>query len=154
MKKTFPLDILYAEITIYEHGAENPALLWEEEHVAQGFAWDANTVSFGVPDADAAFLIDIDIADECICDAEAAWAIAVPFQTTSDSVHIGTLEHDELFELNPGSYTLLFEALPSDQYEYLLRIRFILDDQPEFKILKKGGQVQADQILRKDAQRA
>ena len=52
-------------------------------------------------------------------------------------------------------YTLTYQALPGDgDYAYVLRLTFSQTDAPDFRILKRGGDITADTVLRRDAEPA
>jgi hypothetical protein len=160
MPLRFALEVLYTQITVSRHGLPRPGLLWDDDHVAQGFAWGEETVAFGVPDHDGVCLLDVDTADASYrISPNAIWAVSVPFFAKSSRVDVGTVGEEKVFELTPGSYTLTFEALPGthidkEDYAFIIRIRFIPDKEPAFRILKTGMEVRTDHVLRTDARRA
>jgi len=56
-----------------------------------------------------------------------------------------------------GSYSLVFEAFPGTivkehDYGFVLRLAFCADPDPDFEILRKGGDLTTDRVLRRDAQ--
>jgi hypothetical protein len=155
----FPIPVSYNQVTIFRDGLSRPGLLWDDDHVAQGFAWNEETVAFGVSDTDEACLVDVDIAERMEVSPTAISALAVPFLAKSSRIIVGSVGYGQTFPLVPGSYTLTFETLPpvvvdSEPYDFEFKIRFISNPQPEFAILKQGGEVRSDRILRRDARRA
>lgn len=159
MNLQFPLEIAYGQITVFRHGLSRPGLLWDDDHVAQGFAWDNDTVSFGVTDHDGRCWVDIATTDQVDIFQDAISALSVPFDAKTDRIDIGTVGAAQIFTLTPGSYSLIFQARPGrkiedEDYAYLFSIRFVLDHDPRFRILRRGGEVQAEHVLRQDATRA
>lgn len=44
---------------VFPAGHPTLGLIWSDEHVAQGFAWNDNVVSFGIPDHDGGCLVEL-----------------------------------------------------------------------------------------------
>ena len=130
-----------------------------DAHVAQGFAWNEETVAFGVSDTDENCLVDVDVADHIELSHTAISALAVPFTAKSTKVDIGSVGYANTFTLPVGTYTLVCETLPAavvdhENYDFLFRIRFVPNPHPEFKILKQGGEVHSHEVLSRTAKRA
>lgn len=155
----FPTPILYNQLTVFRHGLARPGLLWEDAHVAQGFAWDEETVAFGVSDTDENCFVDVAVADHVEVLPNAISALAVPFTAKATTLDIGSVGYVQPFTLPIGTYTLTCETLPGavideEPYSFLFRLRFIPSAHPDFAILKRGGEVNADHILTTTAKRA
>lgn len=151
MLADFPVSIDHAQILVY---TENHArgLLWTDEHVAQGFAWSEGHVAFGVPDHDGNCRIEVDLAHDEAPNPQALWAVQVPFSVIGP-VEIGTLYDARSVTVPNGNYDLIYQALPgTDDYAYVLRLTFSHSDTPEFRILKNGGDITPDAVLRRDAE--
>ncbi|MGL4968302.1 MAG: competence protein ComJ [Inquilinus sp.] len=149
----------YGQVLIFVQGLPRPGLLWTPDHVAQGFAWAPGIVSFGVPDHDGESLIQVEVASDMPLDVEALWAIRVPFKVPTPLLHIGTVGAMEDVHVPQGSYSLVFEAFPGTivkehDYGFVLRLAFCADPDPDFEILRKGGDLTTDRVLRRDAQHA
>ncbi len=159
MNLQFPLEIAYGQVTVFRHGLSRPGLLWDDDHVTQGFAWDKDTVSFGVTDHDGSCWVDVALTDHIELFPDAISAVSVPFEAKTDRIDIGTVGTAEIFTLPPGSYSIIFQTRPGrkiedENYAYLFSIRFALDRDPQFRILRQGGEIQTDHVLRQDAVRA
>lgn len=160
MSLKFPLTILYTQLTVFRNGLERPGLLWDDDHVAQGFAWDDETVAFGIPDHDGDCWVDVDtISTRGMIDPRSLWALEVPFSPKGPTTKIGTVGMDRQYPLPVANYALVFEVFPAVNiekidYAFLLKLRFRPEEKPKFEILKKGYEITADQILRRDARRA
>lgn len=159
MLAEFAVMVDYGQILIFVQGLSRPGLLWTPDHVAQGFAWAPGIVSFGVPDHDGEALIQVEVASDMSLDAEALWAIRVPFTVPTPLLHIGTVGAMEDVHVPQGSYSLVFEAFPGTivkepAYGFVLRLAFCADPLPDFEILRKGGDLTTDRVLRRDARQA
>lgn len=160
MKLQFPLTVLYTQVTVFRHGLPRPGLLWDDDHVAQGFAWDEETVAFGVPDHDGQCWISVDLVDRPPPVPPAAlWGVEVPFLASSGRLDIGTVGLAHAYGVPVGQYALAFLAFGAERidgidYAFRLHLQFFRNPSPEFKILKQGDELQTDTILRKEARRA
>ncbi|WP_137136880.1 competence protein ComJ [Rhizobium sp. FKY42] len=152
----FPITILYTQIVVHLPNIPRPGLLWDDDHVAQGFAWSEGIVSFGVPDHDGQCLIKVDVLDTIDISDSAYWVVQTPFEVASSPIKIGTIGNMKDIDVPAGSFNLVFEALPGEaegDYTFSLNLKFIRTDKPEFKILKAGDELSTNKILRRDAQR-
>lgn len=152
MLADFPVVVEYAQVLVRAESRAASGLLWTDTHVAQGFAWSDGLVSFGVPDHDGESRIEVALAAHGVPDPQALWAVQVPFHVT------GPLQVGTLFETRPvavpnGHYNLVYEAFPGrNDYAYTLRLTFSQSTAPEFCILKTGGDITAEAVLRRDAE--
>jgi len=106
---------------------------------------------FGVPDYDGEVLVGVEMVEGGSFDPEALWAVQVPFYVHGP-VQIGTLFDTQSVDVPEGSYNFIYPALAgTEDYSYVLRVRFSLNDTPQFRILKKGGEITTDTVLRRDA---
>ena len=159
MIKRFPVLVNYTQVLAYRRHLDRPGLLWTDDHVAQGFAWNPGIASFGVPDHDGSCLIEVDTAGTPAglqIDAS-LWAIAVPFDTDEAEIQVGTIFDDQTCAIAPGSHRLVFEAHAGrtedgTTYAFLLRFGFIRAEHAEFEILKQG-QLGSATVLTKTAER-
>lgn len=158
MKTSFPILVNYTQVLAYLHTLDRPGLLWTDEHMAQGFAWNREIVSFGVPDHDGECLLEIDTESnpgETHIETS-LWAIEVPFTADKTSIRIGTVLDDKPFTLQLGTYRLVFGAHPGTlkngiRYAYILRFNFIKSDETTFSVLKQG-ELLSDKVLTTIAQ--
>ncbi len=154
MLADFPVTIDYAQVLVQTEGRAAQGLLWTDDHVAQGFAWSQGHVSFGVPDHDGECRIEVDLAQGDALDPHALWAVQTPFLVTGP-VQIGAIFDLRSVAIPIGNYTLTYQALTGDgDYTYVLRLTFSRSDAPDFRILKRGGDITADTVLRRDAEPA
>lgn len=159
MISEFAVMVDYGQILVFVQGLPRPGLVWTPDHGAQGFAWAPGIVSFGIPDHDGESLIQVEVAPDMSIEPNALWAIRVPFTVPATPLRIGTVGAMEDVRVPQGSYSLVFEALPGDivgehDYGFVLRLKFCADPNPDFEILKKGGSLTTDKVLRRDAQHA
>lgn len=154
MLADFPLTIHYAQVLVHAESHAAPGLLWTDEHVAQGFAWSDGSVSFGLPDHDGECRIKVETSPATVPDPRALWAVQVPFHVAGP-LQIGTIFDTRGVAVPDGSYNLVYEALPGgNDHAYVVRLTFSPTAAPAFRILKKGGDITADTVLRRDAEPA
>ena len=84
---------------------------------------------------------------------QALWAVQVPFRVTGP-LRIGTIFDTIPVAVPSGNYIVTYQGFPGPPGAYLLRLSFTPDDAPGFRILKRGGDITADQVLRRDAEPA
>lgn len=153
MLSEFVLPILYTQVLLHDTTHPSPGLNWDDAHVAQGFAWSPGLVSFGVPDHDGDCMIQVRVEDELLLLDEAIWAVMVPY-TVTEPIEVGTVGLLTPVEVPHGSYNLVLEALPGlpDQdIAYILVLTFVRTQNPEFAILRQGGELTTDSVLMQDA---
>lgn len=151
MLADFPITVEYAQVLVYTESHAASGLLWTDAHVAQGFAWSDGLVSFGVPDHDGESRVLIEVARDADPDPRALWAVQVPFDVDGP-LRIGAIFDPHGVVVPNGNYNLTYQAFSGEGgYAYTLRLTFSPSDVPNFRILKKGGDVTADAVLRKDA---
>lgn len=154
MTERFSIFVAYAQILVHLAGHPKPGLLWTDQHLAQGFAWAEGVVSFGVPDHDGPCLIEVQPFDTGALAARALWAVQVPFKVTQ------TLMIGSVFDMRPvtipvGQYNLIFEVLAGrDDHAFVFHLKFAKTDKPDFAILKQGGALTSDVVLRELAELA
>ncbi|MDQ1194423.1 competence protein ComJ [Agrobacterium sp. SORGH_AS 787] len=154
----FPLTVLYTQVVVHLADLPRPGLLWDDEHVNQGFAWAEGIVSFGVPDHDGQCFLRIDLTETFELDPEAEWAVQTPFEVTRP-LKVGTIANMHDVVVPNGLYNVVFQALPGSQaplegMAYLLSITFVPTSNPSFEILKQGLELATDKVLRRDARQA
>ncbi len=141
MVNEFALTILYTQLFIANPAAPRAVVLWSEEEVAQGFAWDRTQVVFGIPDVDDPCWVRISTgadASPAVAD-DALWAIAVPFAASGPVFEAGTVLFERPLPIGPGSYQVVFQARPGPVgYAYRLELSLQRKAVPEFAILKQG----------------
>jgi hypothetical protein len=159
MATEFSLQILYGQLAVYR--PDKPQLnLWNDSHVAQGFAWREGNVSFGIPDHDGPSLVEIDFSGERRKAApECLRAVAVPLRVAAHGAVLATVMDEYQLAMKPGSYRVLFELLPGitrDEIDYAFRVRltFTPDDAASFEILKGDHELTAKEVLTKEAEPA
>lgn len=98
-------------------------------------------------------LADFPVSIDCgqALDHEALWAVQVPF-SVSEPTPVGTVFDLHAVAVPDGRYNLTCQTLPGVEDEaYVLRLTFSPADAPQFHILKKGGDITADAVLRRAA---
>ena len=149
----FALPIFYTQVLLHDATHPSPGLNWDDTHVAQGFAWSPGLVSFGVPDHDGECLIRVFVEPDKSVDEAAIWAIRVPY-TVTGPLELGTVGLLQPIAISDGTYDVVFEALPGDadrDIAYVLSVTFVPTTEPEFAILRQGGEITTADVLRVDA---
>ena len=160
MVTKFPLSVSYGQVVVYTANLERPGLLWDDDHLAQGFAWDNGIVSFAVPDHDGASLVEVNSLEKQRPPIDRAlWAVEVPFEVTSGNIEVGTIMMMRTVHVPIGKYSLIFQSLPGRKvdnadFTFVFELTFLPNDKADFKILKTGDVLTTDRVLRKDAKRA
>lgn len=154
MLADFPIMVDHTQVVVFTQDRAASGLLWTDDHVAQGFAWSPGYVSFGVPDHDGEVRIRVESVDDGALDPQALWAVQVPF-SVNGPVQLGTLFSTHDVELPNANYNLTYQALAgTGDYAYVLLFNFSQSSAPQFRILKPGGEITTDTVLRRDAEPA
>jgi hypothetical protein len=149
----FDVTVVYTQIVVFDPSVTQAELEWSDDHVAQGFTWMPGNVAFGAPDHDGSCLLQVDTAEEVQADPQALWAVCVPFAVGSTPLSIGSIFEPQSVSIPDGEYNLVFEALPGEiisgeDYAFVFRLKFVNSDSPKFAILKQGGDITSESVLR------
>jgi hypothetical protein len=103
------LPVLYSQLAIFSADMEAPYNDWRDRHVAQGFSWRRNSVSFAVP----AGILELDIAirevSELKAEREADRVIAVPLEIGGGrGAELGNVIDTIPISLDDGIYSVCF----------------------------------------------
>jgi len=103
------VDILYAQLCVFDPSLDRPYNTWTHEHVLQGFSWRDGSVSFATqcesPDAE----IDVKTSGSPPELSGARTAIIVPFTVPIHGVvEIGSVMAGEQIAVPAGRYALHF----------------------------------------------
>ena len=156
MVTEFAVLVFYTQLHVAAPAGAAVGLLWTDDEVAQGFAWDDTIVAFGIPDHDGECLVRVDTTpstEERVVAPDALWAVAVPFTATGPVVTVGSITGGQEIPIRPGLYQIIFQARPArTEYAYRLEVTFTLHPSPEFAILRQGD-LASDRVLRRRARR-
>lgn len=153
MLATFLMTVFYTQVMVSVPGAPAQALLWTDEHVAQGFAWSPETVGFGLPDADWEIKVVVRRSDAFEPSARTLWAVQTPLDVPASPIIISTptgSEHE--VDVPIGRYNLVFEvqkpddSAPEDR-AYDVQFHLLPAEAPSFAILKQG-ELESASVLR------
>jgi len=152
MQVEFEVMITHSQIAVCCEA--NPILNdWTDEHAAQGFSWREGCVVFGMLDHDGISIVDVSDTRPQLVSAEAERAIVVPFEVVHGWIQISTIFSDFTVKIANGKYALLCEfrpRVPGDNpmsCGYRILFTFKGEDNAEFRILKKGGEMTTDTVL-------
>lgn len=134
--KSFILDISYSQISVFRKGLENPFNDWDDTHIAQGFAWRPEAVSFGSLLNDGECYINISIQDKVLKSNGSIRTIVVPFEVKECGVEIASITDAIKVDIPSGIYELVFNIIPNgkdglDVYEFA----FVQNDGPKPRII-------------------
>lgn len=101
-------------------------------------------------------LVQVNTAPRVSVEPQAPWAVRVPFDVPNASLTIGSVGVDHEVNVPAGHRGLVFEALPGEiardhDYPFVFKLKFCADPRPDFEILRQGGELTANKVLRKDS---
>jgi len=108
---TFSLEVSYSQMAVFVAGIDNPFNDWTDQHLAQGFSWRPESVSFMTLDEIGTLVVDVE--RNTPFDAAGSHAlriIRVPFTVPeSGSVEVASIGGSATLRMEPGRYELTFE---------------------------------------------
>lgn len=155
-----PFAITHGFINVVDQA--NPVFnLWFDDHVAQGFAWQEGSVSFGVPDFDGWPLVRVrEVTEFPPLTSDVRRAIRVPFHSKSNIV-IASVVDEMPTPIGAGDYSIEFRILntppptdPIENYSYIIDLLIKKGKSTEFLILRKSDEVTSDKVITKSARSA
>lgn len=156
MATSFSIQIFYGQLAVYR--PDVPQLnLWNDQHVAQGFAWREGNVSFGVPDHDGPSWVEVDFQDTApAITPECIRAVRVPLSIDDHGAVLATVMDEMRLAIKPGMYSVYFELRPGGeidkvQHAFRIRLTFVPDPAADFTILKGDSELTATEVLTKEA---
>jgi hypothetical protein len=107
----FLLEISYSQVAVFGSMMDRPFNDWTSEHVAQGFAWRHQSVSFGTLESAGTLRVEVSVnTTPDINLSSAVRIIQVPFVVTDiGDIEIASIGSSASLRLNPGLYELTFE---------------------------------------------
>lgn len=133
----------YNQVVVFASALENPFNNWQDQHVAQGFSWSENSVSFRTLNEFGSCSIEIGISECHPCSDDSIRAIRVPFSVPEDSmIEIGSIGDSVPLSIAPGAYALLFQILEvrPDGTESI-RLSFSKREPMDFATIKADEQI-------------
>ena len=146
----FDIFVSYSQVAVFTAGLDAPFNDWEPLHIAQGFAWRPESVSFktpgeaGVLHCEAAFVIFWQPSPE------AQQAIRVPFTVTGGRVEIASISDGAVVELGgAGTLALIFESWMGADGDMRARFTFAPQETPVVPAILKtaSGQQPSVELL-------
>jgi competence protein J (ComJ) len=134
---SFPLEVSYSQIVVFDSSLEKPFNDWTDEHVQQGFAWRPGSVSFGALEGDGSYAIEL-VTEVAEVLPQAERVIQVPFEVSpGGSIEIASIPDSRLVSIPPGVYQLRFECCP----ELRVRLVIIKSQNPSFEIVRADAEL-------------
>ena len=147
----FAIVILYGQLMLAAPAGPPVGLLWSDEEVAQGFAWDRAAVAFGLPDHDGTCFVRLETGPSPVVAGDALWVVATPFTATGPTLEIGTILLEHTVAVVPGPNQNVLQAPPgAPANPHPRHIRLTPSEAPTFAILKRGS-LDSDVVLRRQA---
>lgn len=144
MNNIFKYDLLisYNQIAVFNTNLENPFNDWNDTHVAQGFSWRKESVSFGTINNEEAE-VQVELIKNIEILNNAIRIIRVPFEITDDTITIASIGDSFELELDKGKYNIIFSILKSKEkdLEFTYKFNFIKDDSEISEILKMDDEL-------------
>jgi len=130
------LSISYSQIIVCDPALDNPFNDWRPEHIRQGFAWRAGSVSWGVYDSNL-YTIELCFEDQLVVLPHAERAIVVPFTVPERGlVEIAVVGDSQEVKVNKGQYALLFQLWRVDANLTWCRLTFVPEQSIQASILR------------------
>lgn len=105
------LSLLSPQIAVFSPPTlVNPFNDWEEQHVAQGFSWRMQSVSFGTLEEYGTLDLQVKVDSFYELKAKATRIIRVPFHVEENAVAVSNLASDLVIEVPSGDYELIYET--------------------------------------------
>jgi len=108
---TLSLEISYSQVSVFAAGLVNPFNDWTDQHVAQGFSWRPESVSFLTLDDAGTLVVDVERGTAFdTAGSPAPRIIRVPFTVPeSGRVEVASISSSASLQIAPGGYELTFE---------------------------------------------
>ncbi|MGH8780356.1 competence protein ComJ [Paraburkholderia sp.] len=132
--------VSYNQICVFDATLDEPFNDWADDHVHQGFAWRAGSVSFGaVENEETVFVIEVDNPVEL--DPVAFRVITVPFTVPEhQGVIVGSIGDEREIKIDPGTYQLTFELGRKNEKPWC-RISFVKNANPQPRVIKADSEI-------------
>lgn len=133
----YELLISYNQIAVFNTNLENPFNDWNDTHVAQGFSWRKESVSFGTITNEEAE-VQVELIKNIEILNSAIRIIRVPFEITDDTITIASIGDSFELELDKGKYNIIFTVFKNKEkdLEFIYKFSFIKNDNDTSEILK------------------
>lgn len=140
------ITVSYSQIAVFCSNLTSPFNDWQDQHVAQGFAWREHSVSFRTLNEFGPCLIEIGLSDHHPSSNDVIRSIRVPFTVQDDGqVEIASIGDSAPLSITPGPYSLLFQILGvSPEGTEKIRLTFARKEPLDFAIIQADEQIQAD----------
>jgi hypothetical protein len=139
MRIEFDLFASHSQIAIFAAGIGQPFNDWEQEHVDQGFAWRAGSVSFATLEEAGTVHCEALVSEAWQPHPDGDRAIRVPFLVESESVEIASISDGVVFTLGRlGACALVFETWVDAQSDMRVRFTFVRQEHVAPAVLRAG----------------
>jgi len=106
---TFSLEVIYAQVAVFDARMKYPFNDWSDAHVAQGFAWRPGSVSFATLEPAGELVVHVERSSNSADITNGTRAISVPFSVPiHGAIEIATIARSIAIELASGEYELTF----------------------------------------------
>ena len=137
------LDVSFSQIAVFSADVAKPFSIWRDSHIAQGFVWRPDAVSFKTIIESGLHSVEFVIVEESrVIDEDTVRAIRVPFKVSlAGEIEIASVADGSRFEVAPGAYALTCEFLPPNKSIPRVLISLCACASSEFVYLRVDNQI-------------
>jgi hypothetical protein len=157
MVSTLEFELTFGQLAVFESALEKPFNDWTARHVAQGFAWRSNSVSFRSLVESGRHSVEVRLESKVgALHAETVRAIDVPFDMTgSGAIEIGGISETVPILLPPAKYLLRCEFLAGNsEPAHRIRLTFANGEAARFAVVRADAELSSHDELLTDAEPA
>jgi len=149
------IEVSYRQLAVFPAGVSDPFNDWTEQHLAQGFSWRPESVSFATLSEAGVHSVDVVVTDSPNEPARNAQrVIEVPFNAREGALELASISESIPFWIPPGPYLLRCELFgPSGGLEQVV-LTFLKGVSPRFCSRDSGGKELSETALLKTARPA
>ena len=150
---SFQFSISYSQIAAFNADLDSPFNDWTDRHVAQGFAWRPQSVSFKTLVESGPAAVEVNVLDE-IPTFDAIRVISVPFHCPEGgTIEIASIADSAVTNVPPGDYQLVFQTGFQGE-DCWCRLSFVSHSVTNAEILIWDGTEQPEEPLWMEAEPA
>lgn len=137
MTSAVSIEVSYGQLAVFWRGLERPFSDWSDDHVAQGFAWRAKSVSFRTLVETGRHDITVSISNgPPSLSPRVKRVLRVPFDVPpSGEIEVASISDGAAVALPPGTYQLQCEFLGAIEHQSeLVHLTFFRSTTPIFEV--------------------
>jgi hypothetical protein len=152
----FELSVSYGQIAFFDPDLTNPFNDWTKRHVAQGFSWRQESVSFATFQDGGRLHVAVREDSQITLRHDTLRAIVVPFTVSpTGKVEATSISSNgRIIDIPPGRYALVFEHGVDASDTMWCRLTFVAQESVEAAVLRADPELNPRVPLLLDAQPA